>query len=45
MYEGRNVSHGYASFLADLNDDDKNSGILHTGDMAEMDEDGYFYLV
>ena len=45
VYEGRNVSHGYASFLADLNDDDKNSGILHTGDMAEMDEDGYFYLV
>ncbi|MBQ4462969.1 MAG: AMP-binding protein [Eubacterium sp.] len=45
VYEGRNVSHGYASFLADLNDDNVNNGILHTGDMAEMDEDGYFYLV
>lgn len=45
VYEGRNVSHGYASFLADLNDDNVNNGILHTGDKAEMDEDGYFYLV
>lgn len=45
IFEGRNVTHGYATALSDLSKDDENGGILHTGDMAEMDEDGYFYIV
>ncbi len=44
VYHGRNVTHGYATCLADLAKDDENNGVLHTGDMAEMDEDGYFFI-
>jgi acyl-coenzyme A synthetase/AMP-(fatty) acid ligase len=45
VYHGRNVTYGYATCLEDLAKDDENKGILHTGDMAEMDEDGYFFIV
>lgn len=45
MYEGPNVTLGYAETKEDLEKGDENRGILLTGDMAQFDEDGYFYIV
>jgi long-chain acyl-CoA synthetase len=44
-YEGPNVSMGYAEELVDLAKGDEWQGVLFTGDVAKMDEDGYFYIV
>ncbi|MDF2947119.1 MAG: AMP-dependent synthetase [Bacillales bacterium] len=44
IYKGANVSLGYAESLFDLSKEDENNGILHTGDMAYFDQDGYFYI-
>lgn len=44
VYEGPNVSLGYAECRADLAKGDKNHGVLHTGDVARRDADGYFYI-
>lgn len=45
VYEGENVTLGYAEKGDDLSLDDERHGILFTGDMAQFDEDGYFYIV
>ena len=45
MYEGANVSLGYASCREDLALGDENQGVLATGDMAKRDADGYYYIV
>ncbi|MCR5667281.1 MAG: AMP-binding protein [Eubacterium sp.] len=45
VYEGDNVTLGYAEQREDLARGDERGGILETGDMARMDEDGYFYIV
>ncbi len=45
VYEGRNVTLGYAVCKEDLIKEDERHGILETGDMAKMDNDGYFYIV
>lgn len=44
MYQGPNVSMGYATQREDLLEGDANGGVLITGDMARFDEDGYFYI-
>lgn len=45
VYEGPNVTLGYAECLADLAKGDEHHGVLVTGDMAQMDEEGYYYIV
>lgn len=44
IYEGPNVCMGYAECIEDLEKDDENHGVLHTGDVARFDSDGYFYI-
>jgi acyl-CoA synthetase (AMP-forming)/AMP-acid ligase II len=45
VYSGANVSLGYAEAGDDLNKGDEFKGILYTGDLAQFDKDGYFYMV
>ena len=44
VYKGANVCMGYAEDLEDLAKGDENGGILHTGDIAHFDSDGYYYI-
>ena len=44
VYEGPNVSLGYAECRADLAKGDENQGVLHTGDVARRDAEGYYYI-
>lgn len=44
VYEGPNVCLGYAECRADLAKGDDNHGVLHTGDVARRDSDGYYYI-
>ena len=45
IYEGKNVSMGYAKNIEDLSKENENQGILETGDLATKDNDGYLYIV
>ena len=45
IYEGPNVTMGYATSIGDLTQGDEFCGVYHTGDIAKMDEDGCFYIV
>lgn len=45
VYEGPNVTLGYAERGEDLAKGDERHGVLETGDMAQFDEDGYYYIV
>lgn len=45
VYEGSNVTLGYAECGQDLIKGDERHGILRTGDMAKRDEEGYYYIV
>lgn len=44
VLRGRGVCLGYACGCADLKKGDENRGLLYTGDIATVDEDGFFYL-
>ena len=44
IYEGPNVSLGYANNISDLAKADENFGKLYTGDLAYKDENGYFFI-
>ena len=44
IYEGPNVCMGYAECIEDLAKGDENNGVLHTGDVARFDNEGYFYI-
>jgi acyl-CoA synthetase (AMP-forming)/AMP-acid ligase II len=45
IYEGPNVSMGYAQTVADLAAGDCFGGRLHTGDQARIDADGFITIV
>lgn len=45
VYRGKNVTLGYAGKLSDLAKGDERHGVLKTGDMAVVDEDGFYYIV
>ncbi|RTE07976.1 phosphatase [Paenibacillus whitsoniae] len=44
IYEGPNVMLGYAETGEDLAKGDELGGTLHTGDLAEIDDEGYVYI-
>lgn len=44
IYEGPNVSLGYANNITDLTKGDENFGKLYTGDIAYKDENGYYFI-
>lgn len=44
IYQGENVCLGYAECAEDLMKGDEKHGVLHTGDMARVDEDGVYYI-
>ena len=44
LYKGENVCLGYAEVREDLMKGDENHGVLHTGDIAGRDADGFFYI-
>lgn len=44
VYYGPNVCMGYAECRNDLCKGDENNGCLHTGDIAQFDEEGFFYI-
>lgn len=44
IYCGPNVSMGYAECAEDLSKGDENHGVLHTGDIARVDENGFYYI-
>ncbi len=44
VFKGANVCMGYAENIEDLAKGDENNGVLHTGDIAHFDEEGYFYI-
>lgn len=45
IYEGKNVTLGYAECGDDLIKEDERNGRLETGDMAQFDKDGFYYIV
>ena len=45
VYEGPNVTMGYAESKQDLQKGEEFDGVYQTGDLAKMDNDGNYYIV
>ncbi len=45
VYKGPNVFLGYAKSYKDLDTGDEQFGILRTGDLAKVDNEGYYFIV
>ena len=45
VYQGENVPIGYVSNCYELANGDLNNGVFKTGDMVNVDSDGYYYIV
>ncbi|WP_342508874.1 AMP-binding protein [Sporosarcina sp. FSL K6-2383] len=45
IYEGPNVMMGYAESGKDLAKGDDMQGVLHTGDLATVDDDGFYTII
>ena len=45
VYYGKNVTLGYAQKKEDLKKGDERGGRLKTGDMARVDEEGFYYII
>lgn len=45
IYRGENVTMGYAYCKEDLMKGDENHGVMHTGDIAHRDADGFYFIV
>jgi len=45
VYSGPNVMLGYAECKEDLSLGDENNGLLYTGDIAKVDDNGFYYIV
>lgn len=45
VYYGPNVTLGYAEGYHDLCKGNEFNGVLHTGDLAKQDADGFYYIV
>jgi acyl-CoA synthetase (AMP-forming)/AMP-acid ligase II len=45
VYKGPNVMWGYGLCRADLSRGDELGGVLHTGDRARLDAEGYLYIL
>ena len=44
VYHGPNVMMGYADTAADLAKGDESGGVLHTGDLGLLDDEGFLFL-
>ena len=44
VYRGENVTMGYAECREDLAKGDERGGVLFSGDMAQRDQDGFYYI-
>lgn len=45
VYRGENVTLGYATCREDLVKGDENHGVMHTGDLARRDADGFYFII